>query len=93
MASEYYTLLLETDPGVRLGAIHKKFEKRFQIGSSAPELTQQLNFQLAVQGGGESLRQWSDRVHTMATRAFPQFTDYSKTVLQGRGQGYGDVHP
>ena len=37
MASEYYTLLLETDPGVRQGAILKKFEKRF--GSSAPDLT------------------------------------------------------
>ena len=50
MASEYYTLLLETDPGVRLGAILKKFEKRF--GSSAPDLTHQMNFQSAVQGIG-----------------------------------------
>ena len=37
MESEYYTLLLETDPGVRQGAILKKFEKSF--GSSAPDLT------------------------------------------------------
>ena len=27
MASEYYTLLLENDPVVRLGAILRKFEK------------------------------------------------------------------
>ena len=37
--------------------------------SSAPDLTHQLNFQSAVQGSGESLRQWSDRVHT-CLRAF-----------------------
>ena len=42
MASKYYTLLLETDPGVCLGAILKKFKKCF--GSSAPGLTHQLNF-------------------------------------------------
>ena len=52
-ASEYYTLLLETDPGVRQGAILKKFEKSF--GSSAPDLTRQLNFQSAVQGSEESI--------------------------------------
>ena len=41
MASEYYTVLLETDPGVCLGAILKKFDKRF--GSwTAPDLTHQL---------------------------------------------------
>ena len=42
MASKYYTLLLETDPGVCLGVILKKFKKCF--GSSAPGLTHQLNF-------------------------------------------------
>ena len=45
-ASEYYTLLLETDPGVRLRAILKKFKKCF--GSSAPNLTHKLNFRLAI---------------------------------------------
>ena len=39
MASEYYTLLLETDPGVHPGAILRKFEKRF--GSSEPDLDPQ----------------------------------------------------
>ena len=79
MASEYYTLLLESDPRVCLGAILKKFEKRF--GSSAPNLTHQLNFQLAVQGSGESFRQWSDRVLTLATRAFPQFPDLQAQAI------------
>ena len=51
--SEYFTLLLETDPGVRLGAILKTFEKDFV--SSAPDLTHQLNFQSGVQGSGESI--------------------------------------
>ena len=73
MASEYYTLLLQTDPGVFLGAILKNFDKRF--GSSAPDLTHQLNFQSAVQCVGESLRQWSNRVLTLAIRAFPQLQD------------------
>ena len=73
MASEYCTLLLETDPGVHLGAIQRKFEKRF--GSSAPDLTHQLNFQSAVQASGASLRQWSDRMLTLATRAFSQLPD------------------
>ena len=54
MVSEYYTLLLETDSGVRLGAILRKFEKRF--GSSAPDLTHQLNFQSTMQGSGHSTR-------------------------------------
>ena len=42
MASEYYTLLLETDgdPGARPMVIYKKFEKCF--GSSVPDLTHQL---------------------------------------------------
>ena len=34
------------------GAILKKFKECF--GSSAPDLTNQLNFQIAVQGSGES---------------------------------------
>ena len=40
-----------------------------------PDLTHQLNFQSAVQGSGESLRQWSNRVLTLAIRAFPQLQD------------------
>ena len=40
-----------------------------------PDLTHQLNFQSAVQGRGESLRQWSNRVLTLATWAFPQLPD------------------
>ena len=47
-ASEYYIIQLLTDPGARLGAILKKFEKGF--GSSARDLTHQLIFQSAVQG-------------------------------------------
>ena len=56
-----------------MGAILKKFEKLF--GSSALDLTHQLNFQSAVQGSGESLRQWSNRVLTLAIRAFAQLQD------------------
>ena len=40
MASEYYTLLLETDPRVHRGDILKTLEKRF--GFSAPDLNDQL---------------------------------------------------
>ena len=92
MASEYYTLLLETDPGIHLGAILRKFEKRF--GSSAPDLTHQLNFQSAVQGS-ESLRQWSDRVLTLATRAFPQLPNVHVRAVapEEEPQGTGDGRP
>ena len=51
----------------------RKFEMHFE--PSGPDLTHQLNFQSAVQGSGESLRQWSDRVLTLVTRAFPQLPD------------------
>ena len=57
-AIEYYTLMLETTPCLRFSEILRKFDKRF--GSSAPDLTHQLNFQSATQNSGESLRQWSD---------------------------------
>ena len=36
---------------------------------SAPDLTNQMNLESALLGSGESLRQWSDRVLTLA---FPQ---------------------
>ena len=34
-----------------------------------------------MEGSGESLRQWSDRVLTMVTRAFPQLPDvYAQAI-------------
>ena len=76
--AEYYTLQLE-NPGFTLGPILRKFDLRFE--SSAPDLTHQLNFQSAVQGSGESLRQWSDRVLTLVIRAFPQLPDVHANVI------------
>lgn len=58
---------------MRFTDILRKFDKRF--GSAAPDVAHQHNFQSAVQNSGESLRQWSDRVLTLATRAFPQLPD------------------
>uniref|UniRef100_K1PRR6 Retrotransposon gag domain-containing protein n=1 Tax=Magallana gigas TaxID=29159 RepID=K1PRR6_MAGGI len=78
-ASEYYTLLLETSPDLRFADILRKFDKRF--GSAAPDLAHQLNFQSAVQNSGESLRQWSDRVLTLAARAFPQLPDHHTQAI------------
>jgi hypothetical protein len=66
-------LLLDIDPNLTLAYILRRFNKRF--GSSAPELTHQLNFQSASQNAGESLRQWADRVLTLATQAFPAAPD------------------
>ena len=68
MESEYYTLLLETDPRDFLGAILKKFEEPLWILCAGPYPPVELSV-------GESLRQWSDRVLTLATRAFPQLPD------------------
>lgn len=78
-ASEYYTLLLETSPDLCFADILRKFDKRF--GSAVPDLANQLNFQSAVQNSGESLRQWSDRVLTLATRAFPQLPDVHSQAI------------
>jgi hypothetical protein len=72
-ASDYNTLLLDTDPNLTLADILRRFNKRF--GSSAPELMHQLNFQLASQNAGESLRQWANRMLTLATQAFPAAPD------------------
>ncbi|XP_056003459.1 uncharacterized protein LOC130046578 [Ostrea edulis] len=72
-ASDYYTLLLDTDRNLSLTDILRRFEKRF--GSSAPDLSHQLNFQSASQNAGESLRHWADRVLTLATQAFPSVPD------------------
>ncbi|XP_056017426.1 uncharacterized protein LOC130053844 [Ostrea edulis] len=72
-ASDYYTLLMETDRGLSLADIIGRFEKRF--GSSAPGITHQLKFQSASQDVGESLRHWADRVLTLATQAFPAVLD------------------
>jgi hypothetical protein len=41
-ASDYYTLLLDTDPRIAFAEILRRFHKRFR--SSAPDLTHQLNF-------------------------------------------------
>jgi hypothetical protein len=71
--SEYYTLLLETSPDLSLDDILARFEKRF--GSSAPDITHQLNFQSATQFSGETLRQWANRILALATRAFPTLAD------------------
>ena len=43
MASEYKTLLLETDPRVRLGDILKKFDKRFASSADKPHQLNLIN--------------------------------------------------
>ena len=89
--AEYYTLQLE-NTGFTLGSILRKFDWRFE--SSAPDLTHQLNFQSAVQGSGESLRQWSDQVLTWLSgpslssltcmpRPFPDCFTGPKTRMRG----------
>lgn len=88
-ASEYYTLLLEVCPRPRFKDILKKFDKRF--GTSAPNLTHQLNFQSATQKSGESLREWADRVLTLATRAFPQLPDIQTQAIPRLCYGAEDV--
>jgi hypothetical protein len=45
MASDYYTLLMDTDPYLTFADILRRFHKRF--GSSAPALTRHVNFQSA----------------------------------------------
>lgn len=88
-ASDYYTLLLEVCPRPRFEDILRKFDKRF--GTSAPNLTHQLNFQSASQNSDESLREWADRVLVLATRAFPQLPDIHTQAIPRLCFGAEDV--
>lgn len=72
---------MEISPRPHFRKVLTKFDKRF--GSSAPDLTHQLNFQSATQKSGESLREWADRGLTLATRASPQLPDiHAQAVLR-----------
>lgn len=74
-----YFLFKRVCPRLRFRDILKKFDKPF--GTSAPDLTYQLNFQSASENSGESLRKWADRELTLATRAFPQLPDIHTQVI------------
>jgi hypothetical protein len=72
-------LLLDTDPHIAFAEILQRFHK--SVGSSAPDLAHQLNCQSASQNAGESLRQWADRMLTLATQAFLAAPDVSTHAI------------
>jgi hypothetical protein len=90
IASDYYTLLMDTDPYLAFADILRRFHNRF--GSSAPDFTHQVNFQSTSQDAGESLRQWADRVLTLATRAFPDTPDVHTHAIPRLCFGAEDRH-
>jgi hypothetical protein len=63
--SDYYTLLLDTDPYFAFVGTLLRFHKRFQL--SASDCTHQINFQSESQDAVELLRQLADLVLTLAT--------------------------
>lgn len=69
--NKYYTLMIKTTPCLHFKKILWKLDKA--LGSSALDLTHQLNFQSATNNSGESLRQWTDLTVTLATSIFPSF--------------------
>lgn len=69
--NKYYTLMMKTTPCLHFRKILWKLDKA--LGSSALDLTHQLNFQSATNNSGESLRQWTDLTVTLATSIFPSF--------------------
>lgn len=69
--NKYYTLMMKTTSCLHFRKILWKLDKA--LGSSALDLTHQLNFQSATNNSGESLRQWTDLMLTLATSIFPSF--------------------
>jgi hypothetical protein len=65
IANDSYTLLMNTDAYLAFPDILTQFQKHLM--SSVPDFTHQVNFQSASQDAGESLRQWADRLLTLAT--------------------------
>jgi hypothetical protein len=82
-ASKFYANLIRRSPDLDYFEVVNKLAKRFDI-RDLPETTQIL-FSSAVQEPKESLVEWCDRIATLATEAFPDWTEEQinrQTVLR-----------
>ena len=74
-AGEYYSLLMEMNENMSYRKILSEFDKRFR-GDELPE-TLQAKFQSECQEQDEPLRDWADRILTLAAKAYK---DLSRVV-------------
>jgi len=82
-ASKFYANVIKRNPTMDYFEVVDKLAKRFDI-KDLPETTQML-FSSSTQNPKESLIEWCDRISTMATQAFPDWTDEQitrQTVMQ-----------
>lgn len=82
-ASEYYALIVERNRNVEYGDLVRKLEKLFGF-KELPE-TAQVQFQNARQALEESLEDWTDRVLSLAKKAFKDLPDehmYQQPILR-----------
>ncbi|VDH93039.1 Hypothetical predicted protein [Mytilus galloprovincialis] len=76
-ASEYYTLMLENNKSATFTKIISNMNKRF-CHQELPE-TSQVQFQTSAQGEMETLEECSERVLTLATRAYSRYSEQLMT--------------
>ncbi|XP_071501339.1 uncharacterized protein [Diadema antillarum] len=67
--SDYYTALLDRNPGASYEELVSRMGRRF--GATDPPEVVQMEFSRASQSEEETVLDWSDRVISLATKAFP----------------------
>ncbi|XP_076082636.1 uncharacterized protein LOC143053741 [Mytilus galloprovincialis] len=81
--SEFYALLVERRHDLSYEDLVGKLAKRFGF-NELPE-TAQVQFNIARQGGDETLEDWADRVQSLATKAFrhlPEDHMYQQAIMR-----------
>ncbi|VDI17299.1 Hypothetical predicted protein [Mytilus galloprovincialis] len=89
-ASDFYTVLLESNKDIAFSAVVTKMVKRF--GFQEPQETSQIQFQTITQKTEESLADWADRVLSLATQSFKDLSEeyMTKQAVMKFCQGCND---
>ncbi|CAG2231666.1 unnamed protein product [Mytilus edulis] len=89
-ASDFYTVLLESNKDIAFSAVVAKMVKRF--GFQEPQETSQIQFQTITQKKEESLEDWADRVLSLATQSFKDLSEeyMTKQAVMKFCQGCND---
>ncbi|CAG2225165.1 unnamed protein product [Mytilus edulis] len=89
-ASDFYTVLLESNKDIAFSTVVTKMVKRF--GFQEPQETSQIQFQTITQKTEESLADWADRVLSLATQSFKDLSEeyMTKQAVMKFCQGCND---
>ncbi|CAG2220118.1 unnamed protein product [Mytilus edulis] len=89
-ASDFYTVLLESNKDIAFSTVVTKMVKRF--GFQEPQETSQIQFQTITQKKEESLEDWADRVLSLATQSFKDLSEeyMTKQAVMKFCQGCND---